>query len=184
MDFLAFSHGQTQSKQWLCETLEPLLPSTPVVAILGSWYNTLGFMMLTRKHNRYQSILGIDIDPDATQIANQVCQGWMLQPDVKLNNVTADANDYNLQGFNVVINCSPEHMTGNDWFNNIDNGTLVCIQTSDVDKNDEVWKITNPTYSLDELKEKYPLSKYIISDTKEIKYDDWGYKRFMVIGIK
>ena len=57
MDFLSFSHGQTQSKLWLCETIEPYLPKDAVVAILGCWYNTLGFMLLTRNQSMYQHIL-------------------------------------------------------------------------------------------------------------------------------
>lgn len=184
MDYLAFSHGQTQSKVWLCEQLEPYLPHKATVAILGCWYNLLGFMMLTRNEDRYQSILGIDIDPEVIPIADKICEGWMMGYGCKLRNTVANANTYNLQGFNVVINCSPEHMTSDDWFNNIDNGALVCIQTSNLDINDEVWKITNPIKSMDEVTKRYPLSHTLVSSTKDIQYNDWGYQRYMLIGIK
>jgi hypothetical protein len=140
--------------------------------------------MLTRNAKKYQAILGIDIDPLATQTANLICQGWMIGHGCKLNNITEDANTYNLQGFNVVINCSPEHMTDQAWFDNISKGTLVCIQSSNVDTNDDVWKVTNPVSSLKEFTKRYPLSHTLYSETKDIKYDDWGYQRYMLIGIK
>lgn len=184
MDLNAFSHGQIQSKQWLCESLEPYIPKKSRVAILGCWYNVLGLMMLTRSASRYQSILGIDIDPDAISMADRICQGWMIGNTAKLENRQGDANTYNLQGYNVVINCSPEHMEKKDWFDNIDCGSLVCLQTSNLDLTEDLWKIVNPTYTLDGFKKKYSLSNIIIEDTLDIDYETWGYKRFMLIGTK
>ncbi len=58
MDPLSFSHGQTQSKLWLCETMEPHLPQNAVVAILGCWYNMLGFMLITRNKQLLSACLG------------------------------------------------------------------------------------------------------------------------------
>jgi len=184
MNYHAFSHGQTQSKIWLCESLEPYIPDQAIVAILGSWYNVLGFMMLTRNRNKYQSILGIDIDSEAIDVATELNAGWMIGDRPKMNNIVADANSYNYQGFTVVINCSPEHMENNQWFDNINSGALVCIQTSNIDKNDDIWKVVNPTRSMEELTKKYPLSHTILQDTQDITYSDWGYKRFMLIGVK
>ncbi len=183
MDFLSFSHGQIQSKLWLCENLEPFLPNNAIIANLGSWYNVLGFMMLTRNQDKIQSILGIDIDPSATLIADKMNQAWMIGYGCKLRNVTSDATTYNYQGFNVVINCSTEHME-DGWFDRVTPGTLVCIQTSDVDLDDDVWKVSNPNQTFNEFKKKYPLSHYMFTDIKDITYRDWGYKRFMLIGVK
>ena len=62
---------------------------------------------------------------------------------------------------------------------------MVCIQSSDVQlKDDDVWKCVNANRSLEDLALKYPLSKYLFSGTKEFRYDDNGYQRFMLIGIK
>lgn len=182
MDYTAFSHGQIQSKQWLCETLEPHVPKNAKVIILGCWYNILALMMLTRNHAKYKSILGIDIDPDAIDIANKVCDAWIIGTD-KLLNIIEDASTFDLRGYDVVINCSPEHMD-NTWFNQVESNTLVCIQASNVDNNDDIWKINNPVPSIDIFENKFPLSHVIMSGVKEIKYDDWGYQRFMRIGIK
>jgi hypothetical protein len=184
MNYDAFSHGQIKSKIWLCEQLEQYLPNDSIIAIPGGWYNLLGFMLLTRNQNKISHILNIDIDGSAIDIANKINNGWMIGEDAKIKNIVADANSYIYQGFNVVINCSPEHMASNDWFNNITDGTLVCIQSSDIDVNDDVWKVTNATKSLDDLTKKYPLSQTLYKDSIEFVYGDWGYKRFMIIGIK
>jgi len=184
MNLSAFSHGQVQSKQWLCESLEPHIPENAKVAILGCWYNVLGLMMLTRCHQKYQEILGIDIDPEAIKIADKVCDGWIFTNPRKVKNVVHDANNYDLAGYNIVINCSPEHMIEKEWFENIPSNTLVCLQSSNLDYNDDDWKITNPNYTLEEFKNKYPLSNILVEDTLLIKYDDWNYNRFMLIGTK
>lgn len=184
MDYLAFAHGQTQSKVWLCETLEPLLPKRNTVAILGSWYNLLGFMMLTRKPNSYQSILGIDVDPNVKNIADKLCEGWMMCDTCIVKNITADVNNLFYQGYNVVINCSVEHMNNNGWFENIMPGTLVCLQSSNIVEADSTWNIINPNRTIEELQNKYPLSHTLFLGEKDITYESWGYKRLMLIGVK
>jgi hypothetical protein len=184
MNYDAFSHGQIKSKIWLCEQLEQHIPNNATIAILGGWYNILGFLLLVRDQNKISSILNIDIDISAIDIANKINEGWMIGSNAKISNIVSDSNTYNYQGFDVVINCSPEHMASNDWFNNIPNGTLVCLQSSDIDINDDIWKVTNPNKSLDDFIKKYPLSQCLYKDSIEFVYGEWGYKRFMIIGIK
>jgi|TARA_R110000851_G_scaffold301875_1_gene458589 hypothetical protein len=183
MDLLSFSHGQTQSKLWLCDTIEQYLPQNAVVAIIGCWYNMLGFMLLTRKQSMYQHILGIDIDSEATKGADILCQGFMLGKDAQLRNVTRDASTYNIQGQNVVINTSVEHMT-NDWFDNVDLNALVCIQSSDVSNKDEPWLVSNPCSSIEVLQERFPLSELLFAETKHFNYGSSSYNRYMIIGRK
>jgi len=184
MNFDAFSHGQIQSKLWLCKELEPFLPDNAKVAVLGSWYNLVAFMLLTRNPDQCQAFLGIDLDPDVKPIADKIVDAWTI--DGKVQNLTADAGSYDVSWYDVIINCSPEHMATNDWFENLEYGKLVCIQSSDVTiGDDDVWLCVNPNEELDDLAQKYPMSKYLFSGTKEIRYsDDNGYRRFMIIGIK
>ena len=183
MDLLSFSHGQTQSKLWLCETIEQYLPKDAVVAIVGCWYNMLGFMLLTRNKSMYQHILGIDIDSEAISVADRLCQGFMLGVDSRIKNTHANADTHNLQGHNVVINCSVEHMS-DDWFNNVDPNALVCIQSSDVSKEEEPWLVTNPCSSLEALKERFQLSEILVEETKHFNYGSSSYNRYMIIGRK
>jgi hypothetical protein len=184
MNYDSFSHGQIQSKVWLCKELERFVHANLKVAVLGSWYNLVAFMLLTRNADRYQHILGIDLDPEVKPIADKITDAWRIEN--KVENITADASDYDLSGYDLIINCSPEHMETNDWFENIEYGTMVCIQSSNVHiADDDVWKCVNSNESLEDLTLKYPLSKYLYSGVKEIRYsEDNGYKRFMLIGIK
>lgn len=183
MDYTSFSHGQVLSKIWLCEQLESHVPVNTRAAILGSWYSVLAFMMLTRRSDLYQSISGIDRDHLATDIADKICNAWAFGDGAKVTNITNDASEYDYTEFNLIINCSVEHMPS-DWFNNIPEGTIICIQSSNVTDVTYPWYVTNPNKTIDILKKKYPLSHILFSGEKEFNYDDWGYKRFMLIGYK
>lgn len=184
MDFTALSHGQIQSKIWLCENLEPYLPRHSTVIILGCWYNILGMMMLVRKPNFYNSIVGVDIDNTAIQKANDVCQSFMIQPNVKITNKLADANEFDLNGYDVVINCSVEHMNSRNWFERVNYNSVVCIQSSDVNNSDPVWDIKDANNSLEELASKFPLSQTYVKTKLSFNYDNFSYNRFMLIGRK
>jgi hypothetical protein len=182
MNFDAFSHGQIISKLWLCEKLEPHMPENATVFILGSWYNTLGSLMLTRNRNLYQHILGIDLDSEAVELADKLCSTWIIER--KLRNIVGDACSYKLEGPDVVINCSSEHMDST-WFDHVTSGTLVCIQSSDIVEPDEVWVIENPSSTLESFSEKYPMTEILFEDVYPIEYENgFGYKRFMKIGRK
>lgn len=183
MNFDSFSHGQIISKLWLCEHLEPYLPEKATVFILGSWYNLLGSMMLTRNCNQYQSILGIDIDTEAVSVADKLCETWIIEK--KLCNKVGDANTYKLEGPDVVINCSPEHMENTDWLNNITKGTLVCIQSSNMKNDGEIWDIKQYTATIEDFVSKYQLETVLFCDTLQVRYENnKGYDRFMIIGKK
>lgn len=184
MDFTAFSHGQIQSKLWLCESLEPYISPDSRIAILGSWYNILGFLMVSRKPTLYNFITGIDKDKSVIDFADKFCEGYMIQPNVKIKNICQDANTFDLQGFNVVINCSVEHMESNAWFGKLTAGTLVCIQSSNVIDSDDKFDIKTPIQNIDTLSDKFPLKKIYHKKTKNFQYNEWGYSRYMLIGLK
>ncbi len=183
MDLLSFSHGQTQSKLWLCDTIEQYIPKDAVVAILGCWYNMLGFMLLTRNRDMYQHILGVDIDSEAIRGADILCQGFMLGKNSQIRNVCQNADTYNLQGHRVVINTSVEHMK-DDWYNNVDPGALVCIQSSDVTEHRKPWLVTNPCVTLEALKERFQFTELLFAETKYFDYGSASYNRYMIIGKK
>jgi len=108
----------------------------------------------------------------------------MIQPDLKIYNEVADANTYDYNGYQVFINCSIEHMSSDQWFHNIPNNFLVCLQSSNVNNNDPVWDIRNPTSNLDEFSKKYPLKHVLFRGLKTFNYDNLSYERYMVIGLK
>lgn len=186
MDYTAFSHGQIQSKIWLCEHLEPHIPKDSNVAILGSWYNTLGTILLTRQPTHYHSIIGIDIDSSAVDVADKVCEAWQIQPNCKIQNFCADVNTYNLLGRNVVINTSVENIDKTNWFENIESNALVCLQTVNV-TNEQVkkdWKILTYFNDLNNFISSFKFTSLLYTGEKEFVYTNLSYKRLMIIGIK
>lgn len=183
MNYDAFSHGQIKSKLWLCEELEKHIPYNSNVKILGSWYNVLSFMLLTRNPNNYNSIEGIDIDPTVKEIADKICNYWLFEGK-QVSNITGDSNNVSYDGTQVVINCSPEHMKDTSWYKKVPDGTLMCIQSISVTDPLYPWFITTPHYSVDDMKSKYPMSSVNYSGQIRIDYGSWGYDRYMLIGIK
>lgn len=183
MNYDSFSHGQIHSKIWLCENLEKFLPKQSNVYILGSWYNTLGFMMLCRNPHYYQSITGIDID-ETQEISDKLTNAWTFDPAI-VRNIKADASEYNFDDSDsVYINCSVEHFENTKWFDNIPIGALICIQSISITDPDYPWHIRQPNATFDEFIKKYPITSVLFSGTKRIQYSDWGYDRFMLIGYR
>jgi hypothetical protein len=183
MNFDSFSHGQIKSKLWLCEELEKYIPKNSNVKILGSWYNILAFMLLTRNPNNYKSIEGIDINPDVQSIADKICNYWIAE-NQSVTNTLGDANNVEYSDTQVVINCSPEHMDNTDWYKKVPEGTVVCIQSISIHDPLYPWLITTPHYGVEDMKTKYPMSAINYSGQIRIDYGSWGYDRYMLIGIK
>ena len=184
MDFNSLSQGQILSKIWLCENLEPYIIPNSTIINLGCWYNILGLMLCIRNNVQINSIHGIDKDPIAINFANQICSSFMIQPQVRIRHSCLDANNINYNGYDVVINCSVEHMENIEWFNKINHNTLVCLQTSSRVTDDPVWDIKNPNPTFEVFKNKFPLSQYYVEKTYHFQYDEYGYDRFMIIGKK
>jgi len=185
IDWSAFSHGQIQSKIWLCEKLEPHIGKHSYVAILGCWYNILGFMLQVRQpHNYYNEICGMDIDSEALRIANNINQAFLIGEHPTVRHIKCDVNTTNLKGYDVIINCSAEHMTDDRWFDNIPEGRLVCIQNTNLDIKEEPWLISNPTQSLEKFVAKYTLKSMIYNGQIDFNYNTFGYSRYMIIGYK
>ena len=178
MNFDSFSHGQVLSKIWLCEHLESFLPPTANIANLGGWYNVLGFMLKVRNPKRNIKITNIDINPETQLISNAITNAWSDS----IRHITADANNFRLSDYNVVINCSPEHFTSEEWFYNLSPGTVVCIQSSNVDDAEYPWLVNLPNPNLDSFLKRFPLANTYYADKIDFDYGDWGYSRFMVIG--
>jgi hypothetical protein len=114
-------------------------------------------------------------------VADKVCNAWVH--DNKVSNIQADTDGFDYTEFNLVINCSVEHMNSG-WFDTIPDRTLVCVQSSNVTDHSFPWLVTNPNTSMESLAKKYPLGQTLFSGEKEFNYGTWGYKRFMLIGIK
>jgi hypothetical protein len=176
MNFDSFSHGQIKSKLWLVENLEPHIGKN--VVVLGSWHNITSFIFKVRGNKSH--FIGLDIDPEVKTIADKICDTWRIEGSV--TNLTRDAKKIPID-YDTVINCSSEHMT-TEWFDNIKQGTLVCIQSSSIVDPNHPWYIVTASPDIDSFKQKYNLSKTLFCDTLRIQYGGWGYDRYMLIGYK
>lgn len=186
MDFNAFSHGQTLSKIWLCEELEKYIEDKTRIVVLGCWYNTTAYILFARNHTKYSKIDGIDLNPENVGIADKINDAWKIEG--KLDSYFADVNNTFYQNYDIVICSSVEDIKGNNWFDRIPNGHVVCLQTLNLTANQikkySNWNIVNPIKNMKEFKSKYPLQKVLYEGSKKFDYDDLKYTRHMIIGIK
>jgi hypothetical protein len=185
----SFYHGLIKSKIWLCEELETAMIreciSDPTLHILGCWDNLMAFMLLTRKPEFYNTVHGYDIDPEAINSANRVCDMWKYESP-KVYNYIQDVNDYDYSKHtnSIFINCSIDQMDSNKWYDTVPNNSLVCIQTTNMADPDFPWYIKQTTESLDELINKFNFTKLICSGEKRMPYKESGFNRYMIIGCK
>jgi hypothetical protein len=185
----SFYHGLIKSKIWLCEELEIVMYSefikNPTLHVLGCWDNLMAFMLLTRKPEFYSTVYGYDINPEAINTANRVCDMWLYEKPHVYNRVQ-DVNDYDYSSHtnSVFINCSIDQMDSNKWYETVPDNSIVCIQTTNMTDPDFPWYIKQTTGSLDELINKFNFTKLIYSGEKHIQFQKDGYKRFMIIGCK
>jgi len=195
MEMLSFAHGQIISKVWLCEELEKYCKLNDNLYILGGWYNLLGFMFSIRKPNFFKKIHNIDIDSTSIEFADKLCDTWInvhRDKNSHIINTCADSNEYELNinvDTDIVINCSVEHFTSNDWFSKLPDGTLVCIQTSDIQNKEVIdstnlWVQNQPNKDLATFLNRFPVKEYLFVGSKTFEYPNFGYNRFMIIGRK
>lgn len=186
MDFTSFSHGQIQSKLWLCEMLEKYIPFPMRTAVVGSWYNILGFLLLVRKQDLYEHIHGFDIDKETLAISDKICDAWMINQNQKIRNIRQNAQDIDFSCYDLVISTSIEDIQECNWYKNLAPNTLVCLQT--IDLSNEItskypnWNTYNHIPDIKTFKDNYPLRTIYFEGTQEYDYTHLKYNRFMLIG--
>lgn len=176
----AFSSGQIKSKLWAAEKLEWCVEEHDTgpldIYILGGWYSLLYFILKIRNNISIKTCRSFDLDPSACSVANLINNTWETE-EWAFRSFPKDINqlDYPLN-VNCVINTITEHIKGKDWYDRIPNGTLCLFQSNDLEHKDHVNKVS----SIEELQEKFPLSKIYYSGQKHID----TYTRYMIIGKK
>lgn len=162
----AFRPSQIKSKLWLLSNISQLLQPQHRIAILGSWF---GFIGACLHEMGYSQITDIDQDIRLESLSRS------LNFDNKhYVRITADVNDMVLDQFDFVINTSAEHMAS-DWIHTVKTGSLVAIQTNDIDIPQHV----NRCCSLDQVSKQFNVD-IIYLDQLKFK----TYTRFQLIGIK
>jgi len=179
LDLTAFSHGQIESKIWLCEELEKFIPIRSKIAILGGWYGLVALLLYARKRASIDYIRSYDIDPSVEPIADKINNTWVFDK-WKFKAFTQDANKVDLAEFDIVINTSSEHIIEKQWFEKLTSQIIVVQGTDQIhDDND----FHDYVFNLNQLKVKYPMLNYY-EGQKEFVYPDKSFNRYMLIGRK
>lgn len=189
---LAFSKGQMASKNWLIEKLllanntYHFLTNETIIAILGCWIGSLVEPLV--ENFSPSRIYGIDIDPEAVELAEKFNQhyvgnGWQFKGFVDdINTLPTNHMQLQTEGElietkpDVIINTSCEHVS-NNWFDTTDNNQLIIMQTNNyIEWHDHI----NNCHSIDEMKTKYPLNNLLYAGELKMPV----YTRYMQIGYK
>jgi len=191
-----FSRGQMKSKCWMVEKLKEIFPETylGVVAHYGGWYATVAKSIFN--NFKVANYYNLELDQQCIEIADdfnyeQYHNKWQFKSVHKdCSDIKYDQNDSfhvqveNMQNQtinvnikpNIVINTSCEHMN-EDWFHNLPDGMLVCLQTNDYFDNEQHINCVN---GLNEAKAKYPMKEFLYEGEIETHL----YNRYMLIGEK
>jgi len=186
MNFDSFSSGQYLSKLWLAQTIERILPDYHqrpdgyTIWILAGWYGITNLILRTRNNLKIRQVRSFDLDPSCESIADKINETWVWQG-WQFKAFTKDINlvDYEEKP-DVVINTSVEHIDNDQWFHNIPKGTLVFLQSSDLEHDDH----SNVFKNTQEMMDRYSLSEFLYDGVKYFDFGDCSYCRFMIAGIK
>ncbi len=188
VDTDAFSVAQMQSKLWLVQTLERTVNEYVTadsmqghrIWILAGWYGLTNLLIRTRNQIPVSEVRSFDIDPACEPVADAINNLWVWKAwEFKAH--TADINKLEFKPTpDIVINSSIEHMSSNDWWNNIPKGTIVCLQASDMEDVDHV----NCFSTAHDLFRAYPVEELLYEGIKRFEFNDKEFYRVMIIGIK
>ncbi len=191
-----FSRGQMKSKCWMVKELKEVFPDKylGIIAHYGGWYATIAQSLF----NNFQiaKYYNLELDHRCIEIADdfnyqQNYNKWQFKSvHQNCGDILYDENNsFNVQVANrnntditinikpsIIINTSCEHMN-EDWFHNLPDGMLVCLQTNDYFSNKDH---INCVGGINEAKAKYPMKEVLYEGT----LDTHLYNRFMLIGEK
>ena len=168
----AFWAGQMKSKEWLIETITPMITEEVTIDIHAGWVGTLA-SMLFQSEIPIKLIKSIDIDPTCEQIACRMNQ--MEYDSERFDAITKDIVKFHSYA-DVIINTSCEHLsqeTYDKWMSQLPESSLIVLQSTDYDIEEHI-RISK---TMEEFKEQSNIH-VTWEGTLELPL----YKRFMIIG--
>ena len=176
----SFTHGQIRSKLWLCSKLEDRKWSSNLTWIYGGWYGLTAFLLLSRDKFKVKRIRSYDADPSCKAIAEMINDNWVCQSEA-FRAHTLDCNLLQPTEADLIINTATEHFPSMEWWDKIPPGKRVVLQGNNMVHEGE--EVTIST-SLDDFKNRFPLSECDFAGTLDFDYNTWSFTRYMVIGTK
>lgn len=182
----AFSHGQIQSKLWLCRQIESLESRQPIdLVIVGSWYGLLAFMLQVRERIEINSLYLIDQDPKAVDISKILLDAWVVgHPSNTF--LTSDANIFDFGLLNglknpVLVNTSCEHFGSDAWLRKVPSGTKIFLQSTNMPHKEHI----SPPQNVKEFQHRFmSLVDIHGADSLHFSYPTGDFHRFMLWGRK
>lgn len=160
----AFRVKQMQSKAWLLSQVEQFDRSTKIL-VIGSW---LGFTSFCLWKMGFSNIT--ECDPDA-RLETLACH--LNRFNKQFQHHSCDVNELDMNGYDLIINTSCEHIADNSWYLKIPSTTTVILHSNNLEGYDHV----NVCANLEEMKSKYPME---LLYSGELDLDQ--YIRFMLLG--
>ena len=165
----AFRVKMMQSKAWLIQQfLAQQIDKHKNILIIGGW---LGFTSWALFKNGYNNVTEIDVDPRLHQFSMH-----LNRFNGSFKHMSIDANEVDIENYDVIINTSCEHILDNKWFDKAKKDAILILQSNNIDVPDHV----NKCNTLDDMIEKYPL---LLHYCGELDYND-STSRFMLVGKK
>jgi protein-L-isoaspartate O-methyltransferase len=162
----AFRTKQMQSKAWMMNRIKELnLDSNSRVLVVGSW---LGFTSYCLFKLGFSNITETDPDSRLEKLARH-----LNRKNPNFVHLSEDVNSIDLNGYDLIINTSCEHIADNSWYDRIPAGTKIVLHSNNLEGYDHV----NTCESVEEMSSKYPME---LNFTGELNLG--SYSRFMLVG--
>jgi hypothetical protein len=149
------------------------------IYILGSWYGNAGLLLSMDTRFEFDEIINVEKNKNRLKISNQLAK---LQKDSRIKSMHKDANQlhYKRLGPNgLVVNFSCTNITGDDWFNQIPDNTMVLLSGRNNDEG-AVHKFN----SVEQFSSSYPLTKILFTGQQTFEDPETEYDAYLVIGTK
>lgn len=179
--FNPFSHGQVESKIWLCEEVEKISKEFDTIYILGAWAGVMAFILHVRRNIKFKKLVTIDSNEQSIPLITEVLDAIKCSGNLDIQLGDCNKLEYSSLGNNLVINTSVENIVGSDWFTNIPPGTLVAVQSRTGGHIDNI----NPYESIKKLDTSFAMTVSKFSGSLSFAfYPVNPYNRYMKIGFK
>jgi SAM-dependent methyltransferase len=176
----AMDEVQVRSKLWLIDELRRLRDlGTVQLAVLGAWYGILPLLFNWRVERPPRRMTCIDIDPKVVEVGRRLIGSIYGNIHYECADVmNLDYEALRKDPGTVVINTICEHLPDlHSWWNRLAEGQFVVLQSNNYFAcPDHISAVR----SLDELKQRVPLSKILFEGVLPLSIMD----RYMVIGYR
>lgn len=170
----SFWKGQVNSKLWLVEELEKLLPHRNYsIEICAGWNGVLA-SLLFNSNIPISDISSIDIDPSCEETATTINKRYHIEG--RFQAITADMSTYYF-GSDIIINTSCEHLTQEEydrWLDRVPVDSLIVLQGNNFTEIDEHIRCA---FDIEDFVKISNIDPLFSGTLKLPKYD-----RYMIIG--